>query len=111
MKLVAGVFDVAKPHFNTDERNAFAVPGDRRWTGRRARSTSRHERCAKMPNIARASPIGFSVDLAVANIGRRYASCDNMVGIGFCKAAAIWCLHVTTRDGPNAVPTAAARDV
>lgn len=33
MKLVAGVFDVAKPYFNNDERNVFAVLGDVRHRG------------------------------------------------------------------------------
>lgn len=33
MKLVAGVFDVRKPYFNTDEANAFAILGDVRHRG------------------------------------------------------------------------------
>ncbi len=33
MKLVAGVFDVRKPYFNTDEANVFAVLGDVRHRG------------------------------------------------------------------------------
>ncbi|WP_375285557.1 TonB-dependent receptor domain-containing protein [Sphingomonas sp.] len=33
MKLVAGVFDIRKPYFNTDERNVFAILGDVRHRG------------------------------------------------------------------------------
>jgi iron complex outermembrane receptor protein len=33
MKLVAGVFDVRKPYFNTDEANAFTILGDVRHRG------------------------------------------------------------------------------
>ncbi|WP_313438086.1 TonB-dependent receptor domain-containing protein [Novosphingobium sp.] len=33
VKLVAGVFDIRKPYFNTDERNVFAVLGDVRHRG------------------------------------------------------------------------------
>jgi iron complex outermembrane receptor protein len=33
MRLVAGVFDIRKPYFNTDERNVFAILGDVRHRG------------------------------------------------------------------------------
>ncbi len=117
MKLVAGVFDVAKPYFNTDERNIFTVLGDVRHRGAEismagnpterlslvagavlmrprvtgvavddgrvgARPLNQPERTLRgnaeyRPAFAR----GFSVDVAVANIGRRYASRDNVVTV------------------------------
>ncbi|WP_339348551.1 TonB-dependent receptor [uncultured Sphingomonas sp.] len=115
MKLVAGVFDVAKPYFNTDERNVFTVLGDVRHRGAEislaGNPTERLSLVAgavlMRPRVTGAAvddgrvgarPLnqpgrtlrgnaeyrpafapGFSVDLAIANIGRRYASRDNAI--------------------------------
>lgn len=117
MKLVAGVFDVAKPYFNTDERNVFAVLGDVRHRGAEfslaGNPTERLSLVAgavlMQPRVTGAAvndgrvgarPLnqpartlrgnaeyrpsfapGFSVDVAVANIGSRYASRDNVVSV------------------------------
>ncbi len=117
MKLVAGVFDVAKPYFNTDERNVFNVLGDVRHRGAEislagnpterlslvagavlmrprvtgaavddgrvgARPLNQPERTLRGNAEYRpAFAPGFSVDLAVANVGRRYASRDNTVTV------------------------------
>ncbi len=117
MKLVAGVFDVAKPYFNTDERNVYTVLGDVRHRGAEislaGNPTERLSLVAgavlMRPRVTGAAvddgrvgarPLnqpgrtlrgnaeyrpafapGFSVDLAVANIGRRYASRDNVVTV------------------------------
>jgi iron complex outermembrane receptor protein len=117
MKLVAGFFDVAKPYFNTDERNVFAVLGDVRHRGAEfslaGNPTEQLSLVAgavlMQPRVTGAAvddgrvgarPLnqpartlrgnaeyrpgfapGFSVDLAVANIGSRYASRDNVVSV------------------------------
>jgi len=117
MKLVAGVFDVAKPYFNTDERNVFTVLGDVRHRGAEislaGNPTERLSLVAgavlMRPRVTGAAvddgrvgarPLNqpgrtlrgnaeyrpafaprFSVDLAIANIGRRYASRDNAVTV------------------------------
>lgn len=114
-KLVAGLFDVAKPYFNTDERDRFTVLGDVRHRGAElslaANPTEQLSLIAgavlMRPRVTGAAvadgrvgsrPLnqpgrtikgnieyrpgfapGFSLDLAVASVGRRYASRDNAI--------------------------------
>ncbi|WP_298091387.1 TonB-dependent receptor [uncultured Sphingomonas sp.] len=117
MKLVAGVFDVAKPYFNTDERNVYTVLGDVRHRGvELSLAGNPTDRLSLVAGAVLMSPRvtgpavddgrvgarplnqpartlrgnaeyrpafapGFSVDLAIANIGRRFASRDNVVTV------------------------------